>query len=109
MFSKAIPKSFDPLYKRNRGKPENQMAAKIHKLNLVSYLSSEFIIRRKFPISEMHKIKCTLNYMLVSPAHSKPSPYSCSFPSRTSIVATNLFLSPKAIPKRSNKYDNFFS
>ena len=59
-------------------------------------------------MSEMYKIEFTLNYMLVSPAHSKPSPYSCSFPSRTSIAATNLFLSPKAIPKRSDKYDYFF-
>ena len=28
MFSKAIPKSFDLLYKRNRGKPENQVGRK---------------------------------------------------------------------------------
>ena len=86
-----------------------KQSAKIHKFTSYLTYRQSSSSRRKFPISEMHKIKCTLNYMLVSPAHSKPSPYSCSFPSRTSIVATNLLLSPEEIPKRSNKYDYFFS
>ena len=108
-FQKLSRRVLIPFIKETGESLKIKWAAKIYKLNLVSYLSSEFIIRRKFRMSEMYKIKFTLNYMLVSPAHSKPSPYSCSFPSRTSIAATNLFLSPKAIPKRSNKCDYFFS
>ena len=108
-FQKLSRRVLIPFIKETGESLKIKQAAKIHKLNFVSYRSSEFIIRRKFRMSEMYKIKFTLNYMLVSPSHSKPLPYSCSFPSRTSIVATNLFLSPKAIPKRSNKYDYFFS